>query len=139
AEDTRSGVAHFAGGPAVRLPGGVRGRSAPRGVAAEFVDGDKITDFAALAARGVDRRQLAERVVTAYCRMIFVDGIYHADPHPGNIFVAPDGGIVFVDFGAVGVLAPRMREGIPAFFEGVIKRDAKQITDAIRTMGFVAR
>ena len=57
--------------------------------------------------------------------MIFVDGVYHADPHPGNIFVAADGAIVFVDFGAVGVLAPHMRQGIPAFFEGVIRRDPR--------------
>jgi ubiquinone biosynthesis protein len=70
--------------------------------------------------------------------MIFVDGVYHADPHPGNIFVAADGAIAFVDFGAVGIVAPRMREGIPEFLEGVIRRDPARITAAIRTMGFVS-
>jgi ubiquinone biosynthesis protein len=105
----------------------------------EFVDGTKITDFGELAARRLDRRELASRVVGAYCRMIFVDGLYHADPHPGNILVAPDGAIVFLDFGAVGVLSPNMKAGIPAFLEGMIRRDTAQITEAIRTMGFVAR
>jgi predicted unusual protein kinase regulating ubiquinone biosynthesis (AarF/ABC1/UbiB family) len=108
-------------------------RSSRRVLTTEFVEGTKITDV-------VDgRRELAARVVTAYCRMIFVDGIYHADPHPGNILVAADGAIVFVDFGAVGVLAPHMKAGIPAFVEGMIRRDPDRVTEAIRTMGFVAR
>jgi len=129
----------FAGDASVRCPTVVPDLCTRRLLVTTFMEGTKVTDFAGLAARGFQPRAVAERVVTAYCRMIFVNGVYHADPHPGNIFVANDGGIVFVDFGAVGVLAPHMREGIPEFFEGVIRRDARQITDAIRTMGFVAR
>jgi predicted unusual protein kinase regulating ubiquinone biosynthesis (AarF/ABC1/UbiB family) len=133
-------IAHqFAGDRAVRCPTVIPEMCTRRLLVTTFMEGTKVTDFAGLAAHGFDRRTVAERVVTAYCRMIFVNGSYHADPHPGNIFVAGDGAIVFVDFGAVGVLAPHMREGIPAFFEGVIRRDARQITDAIGTMGFVAR
>jgi predicted unusual protein kinase regulating ubiquinone biosynthesis (AarF/ABC1/UbiB family) len=71
--------------------------------------------------------------------MIFVDGVYHADPHPGNILVRHDGSIVFVDFGAVGELSRDMKEGIPQFLEGVIKRESSRITGALRRMGFVAR
>jgi predicted unusual protein kinase regulating ubiquinone biosynthesis (AarF/ABC1/UbiB family) len=130
--------ANFAGDPTIRVPTVVAGRSTSCLLTTEYVEGTKITDLAGLAARGLDRRTIAARVVGAYCRMIFVDGMYHADPHPGNIFVAPDGAIVFVDFGAVGVLAPNMREGIPAFFDGIIRRDPRRITEAIRTMGFVA-
>lgn len=126
------------GDPKVRCPVVVAERSTTRVLTTEFVDGTKVTDVGTLQALGFDGRTVASRIVTAYCRMIFVDGVYHADPHPGNIFVAPDGAIVFVDFGAVGVLAPHMRDGIPAFFEGVIRRDARTIVDAIRTMGFVA-
>ncbi len=129
----------FAGDSGVRCPAVIPDLCTRRLLVTTFVEGTKVTDFAGLAARGFNRREVAERVVTAYCRMIFVNGVYHADPHPGNIFVADDGAIVFVDFGAVGVLAPHMREGIPEFFEGVIRRDARQITEAIRTMGFVAR
>ena len=129
----------FAGDAGVRCPTVIAGLCTRRLLVTTFMEGTKVTDFAGLAARGFDRRTVAERVVTAYCRMIFVNGVYHADPHPGNIFIANDGAIVFVDFGAVGVLAPHMREGIPTFFEGVIRRDARQITDAIRGMGFVAR
>ena len=130
---------NFAGDARVRCPTVIPDLSTRRVLTTTFMEGTKITDVEALRARGFAPRTLAERVVTAYCRMIFVDGIYHADPHPGNILVAADGAIVFVDFGAVGVLAPHMRAGIPEFFEGVIRRDPKTITDAIRTMGFVAR
>ena len=129
----------FAGDGMVRCPKVIPDLCTKRLLVTTYMEGTKVTDFAGLAARGFDRRTIAERVVTAYCRMIFVNGVYHADPHPGNIFVADDGAIIFVDFGAVGVLAAHMREGIPEFFEGVIRRDARQITDSIRTMGFVAR
>ena len=72
--------------------------------------------------------------------MIFVNGVYHADPHPGNIFVANDGAIVFVDFGAVGVLAPAYARGDP----GVLRRrhPPRRASDhrrAFARMGFVAR
>jgi ubiquinone biosynthesis protein len=129
----------FAADSMVRCPAVIADLCTRRLLVTTYMEGTKVTDFSGLAARGFDRRTVAERVVTAYCRMIFVNGVYHADPHPGNIFVADDGAIVFVDFGAVGVLAAHMREGIPEFFEGVIRRNAAQITDAIRKMGFVAR
>jgi ubiquinone biosynthesis protein len=131
--------ARFGGVPGVRCPTVVGDRSTRHVLTTEFIDGTKITDFAALADRGLDRRALAERIVGAYCRMIFVDGVYHADPHPGNILVAPDGAIVFIDFGAVGVLGARMREGVTAFVDGMVRRDLARITMAMDTMGFVAR
>lgn len=105
----------------------------------ELVEATKVTDLLELERRGIDRPALAQRILTAYCQMIFVDGVYHADPHPGNILVRDDGSIVFVDFGAVGALSRDMKEGIPQFLEGVIKRDASRIAGALRRMGFVAR
>jgi ubiquinone biosynthesis protein len=131
--------AHFAGNPEVRVPKVIRDLSSRRVLTTEFVEGTKVTNFAELAARGIDRGELARRILTAYCQMIFVDGVYHADPHPGNIFVGTDGAVVFVDFGAVGVLSTDMKEGIPAFLESVIRRDAPAVTAAMRRMGFVAR
>jgi predicted unusual protein kinase regulating ubiquinone biosynthesis (AarF/ABC1/UbiB family) len=131
--------AHFADDPTVRVPVVIGERSSRRVLTTVFVEGTKITDLAKRAANIAERRELAERVVTAYCRMIFVDGVYHADPHPGNILVAPDGAIVFIDFGAVGVLGARMKQGVTAFVHGVIKRDTAAIAGALNTMGFVAR
>lgn len=139
AENIERIAAQFADDPLVSCPTVVREFSTRRVLATELVEGTKITDVAELQALGVDRSALAERILTAYCRMIFVHGVYHADPHPGNIFARSDGGIVFVDFGAVGRLSKDMREGIPLFLEGVLRSDPPKITAALRRMGFVAR
>jgi predicted unusual protein kinase regulating ubiquinone biosynthesis (AarF/ABC1/UbiB family) len=139
AENIEHIAAQFADDPMVSCPTVVHEFSTRRVLATELVEGTKITDVAELESLKVDRSALAERILTAYCRMIFVDGVYHADPHPGNIFARPDGGIVFVDFGAVGRLSKDMREGIPLFLEGVLKSDPPKITAALRRMGFVAR
>jgi ubiquinone biosynthesis protein len=139
ADNIRRVAVGLAEQPMVGVPVVVPELSTRRVLTTEFVEATKVTDLAALEARGIDRTALAERILGAYCRMIFVDGVYHADPHPGNILVLSDGSVVFVDFGAVGTLSPEMKEGIPQFFEGVIRRDAERITAAMRRMGFVAR
>jgi len=104
-----------------------------------YHDGVKVSDLERLDAWGIDRTELARRLVRVYCRMIFVDGLYHADPHPGNILVQRDGTIVLLDFGAVAELSPAMKQGIPDMLEAVIKRDTAGIFRALRSMGFIAR
>ena len=103
-----------------------------------LIEGVKITDLAAIEAMGVDRRELAARVLDAYCRMLFRDGLYHADPHPGNLLVQPGGVVVFLDFGAVGRLSERMKHGVPRFLEAVLRRDNAQIQNALQSLGFIA-
>jgi predicted unusual protein kinase regulating ubiquinone biosynthesis (AarF/ABC1/UbiB family) len=105
----------------------------------EWLDGVKVSDVAALRTLGVDRKDVATRLVQLYCQMIFVDGVYHADPHPGNVLVQKDGAIVLLDFGAVAVLSPSMREGIPEFLEGVLRRDTDRLFKSMRKMGFISR
>ncbi|HEX6158579.1 MAG TPA: AarF/UbiB family protein, partial [Thermoanaerobaculia bacterium] len=130
---------NFAGNPNVHFPAVVPELSTERVLTTEFVEGAKITDFEALAAMGIDRPALAQRLLTVVCQMIFIDGVYHADPHPGNIIVHPDGSFTLVDFGAVGRMAPSMKAGVPMFWDGIIKRDAGRITAALRQMGMIAR
>lgn len=132
-------ASHFAPDSWVGFPKVVEELSTERVLTTELVEATKVTDIEELARRGIDRRALAQRILTAYCQMIFVDGVYHADPHPGNILVRDDGSVVFVDFGAVGQLSRDMKEGIPLFLDGVIRRDAGRITSALRRMGFVVR
>jgi len=104
-----------------------------------FRDGTKVSDLETLDEWGIDRAELAQRLVRAYCKMVFEDGLYHADPHPGNVLVMRDGTIVLLDFGAVAELSPAMKQGIPDLLEAVIKRDTPGIYRALRTMGFIAR
>ena len=138
AEHIETIAANFQSDPDIKLPGVVHELSTRRILTTEFMDGIKVTNLNYLEENSIDREALANRIVTAYCRMIFIDGTYHADPHPGNLLVQADGTVIFIDFGAVARLSPAMKEGIPRFLEGVLKRDRDQITDALRMMGFIA-
>lgn len=110
-----------------------------RVLTSSYCEGTKISDLPRLDAWGIDRTVLAQRLVRAYCKMIFVDGVYHADPHPGNLLVGRDGTLVLLDFGAVAELSPAMKQGIPDLLEGVIKRDTEGIYRSLRSMGFIGR
>ncbi len=131
-------AASFVGDARTRLPIVVPERSSRRVLTTEFVEGVKVTHLAALDAQEIDREDLARHIVKVYCQMIFTDGVYHADPHPGNILVQSDGGVVFLDFGAVAYLSPEMKAGIPEFLGGAIGRDPDRIARALRSMGFIA-
>ncbi len=134
--------------PGVTAPRVLHAFSAKRVLTTEFIDGVKVSDHVALDAMGVDRKELARLIVQAYCQQIFVSGTYHADPHPGNLMVrwAQDGvngqrrlELVFIDFGAVSELSPRMREGVRNFVVSALKRDTQGVVASMRTMGFIAR
>ena len=130
---------NFADNVRVVFPKPARDLCTKRVLTTTYVEGVKISDVRALEALGVDKKDLAERLVRLYCQMIFVDGIYHADPHPGNVLVREDGAIVLLDFGAVAQLSPPMREGIPEFLEGVLRRDTDRLVKSLRKMGFISR
>src|SRR5580658_1098192 len=123
----------------VRFPVPIRSASTRRVLTTTFVDGLKVSDMTGIDALGLDKKDLARRLVRIYCQMIFVDGFYHADPHPGNVLVAADGSIVLVDFGAVAELSSDMKAGIPEFLEGVLRRDTDRLIKALRKMGFLSR
>lgn len=130
---------NFESDPRVHFPVPVRDLSTKRVLTTTFLDGKKLSDVAGLDAMGIDKKELASRLVRVYCQMIFVDGVYHADPHPGNILVDKNGDLVLLDFGAVARLSQPMREGIPEFLEGVIRRDTDRLIRALRKMGFLSR
>lgn len=137
AEQAERIAAQLADDPTVGVPRVVHELSSRRVLVTERVDGDKVTDLEALAARGVDPRALARRILETYCRMIFVHGVYHADPHPGNLFVDRQNRLVFVDFGAVGEISPAMRSGLPQLVESVVRRDARATRAALSRLGLV--
>lgn len=101
-------------------------------------EGVKISNTLQIDSWKLDRRAIATRVLQVYCRMVFKDGIYHADPHPGNILVKRDGSIVLLDFGAVAEISPALREGIPQLIEAALKNDTPAMIKACRSMGFIA-
>ena len=136
-------AALFTGRRDVAFPAIRRELSTSRILTLEWIDGVKVSDRARLQALGIDRARLARSVVTAYCQMIFVDGVYHADPHPGNLMVRklPSGEVtvVFIDFGAVAEVSPRMRRGIADLITAALARDTNRLVQAMKDMGFIAR
>src|SRR5260370_7212173 len=78
----------------------------------EHIEGIRGNDLAAIDTAGLDRKVLAARGVDAVLKMILVDGVFHADPHPGNVMYLPDNRIALIDFGMVGRLSPARRRQI---------------------------
>jgi predicted unusual protein kinase regulating ubiquinone biosynthesis (AarF/ABC1/UbiB family) len=76
----------------------------------DFVEGQKITSLSPVTLLGVDGEQLADELLRAYLKQILVDGFFHADPHPGNVFLTSDHRIALLDLGMVARIAPRMQQ-----------------------------
>ena len=129
----------------VRIPRVIPALSTERVLTTEWIAGTRIADLAAIEAEGLDRRQVARACVQAYCEQIFVDGDYHADPHPGNLFVQRTSDtdhsptIVFLDFGATAQVSESMRRGMVSFLQGAMARDTPKIVAAMKEMGFISR
>lgn len=145
AENVAKVAAHFVGRSGVGFPTVHSELSTSRVLTTGWIDGVKVSDRTRLAALGIDRAALARKVVNAYCQQIFTDGVYHADPHPGNLMVtrSPDPSspmtVVFIDFGAVAEVSPRMRRGIADLIQAALSRDTPGLVQAMKEMGFIAR
>ncbi len=100
----------------------------------EHIDGVKISDLDALRREGHDLHDLGLRLADNYFKQVFVDGFFHADPHPGNIVVAGPT-IVYLDFGIMGALDKQMREGFNMFLSGVVDHDLDAMCRAILRIG----
>jgi predicted unusual protein kinase regulating ubiquinone biosynthesis (AarF/ABC1/UbiB family) len=92
----------------------------------EFIDGVKINDRAALAERGFDPEEVARWAVRAFLHMIFRDGFFHCDPHPGNLLVDAQGRVGIVDFGMNKRLAPAVMEMLRENLLATVTRDEKR-------------
>ena len=127
--------ANFVGDDTIRVPGVIDARSTPRVLTMEYVPGTKITAIDELDGMGIDRTGLAERLERIYLQMIVDDGVFHADPHPGNLAVEPDGTLVFYDFGMSGRVDEYIQDKIVEFYIGIANQDIDAILDALVEMG----
>jgi ubiquinone biosynthesis protein len=127
--------AHFAGSTDVCVPQVHRELSGSRILVAERLEGRRITDVEGVPQP--ERSRLARVVNDCYLTQLFEHGIFHADPHPGNLVVLPDGRICFHDFGIVGRLSTAHRRALADLFRGVIQRDADRLLDVYLRVGSV--
>jgi ubiquinone biosynthesis protein len=96
--------------PGIRFPKIYWEYSSPRMLVMEFIDGVRIDNPDAIRSLGIEPHAVGVLGFHAYLKMIFEDGFFHGDPHPGNLFVTKEGDVVFLDFGIVGVLRPEKRQ-----------------------------
>jgi ubiquinone biosynthesis protein len=97
----------------------------------DFVDGVPGYALEQLAERGLDRQVLAERGSQAVLKMIVEDGLFHADPHPGNVFYLDGNRIAFIDFGMVGRLSAHRRDEMLALLLGLVERQPLTVADVL--------
>ncbi len=128
---------NFANHPDIYIPQLYPHLLSKRMIVMERIEGVRIDNIEAITEMGIDRTELARKGVDAYFKMFLVDGFFHADPHPGNIFVMPDGRIGLVDFGIVGWLTPDIMESIAQALIALVKKDFDSLIDQYIALGLV--
>ena len=137
-------AADFAEDPRVAAPTIVWERSARRVLTLADVTAIKITDVEGLLAAGIDPNAVAGELARATFQQIFVAGFFHADPHPGNIFVTPDASgdagaftLTYIDFGMMGEVGDELRSGLQQFIFAIVARDARAWVLATQRLGLL--
>jgi len=135
---------HFKDHPKVHVPRVVWSHTTRRALTLEDVFAIKITDYEAISTAGVDRSEVARQLLDTYLKQIFDDGFFHADPHPGNLFVTPLPGhtdegrqawqLTFVDFGMVGHVPDHLRDGLRELLISVGTRDTARLTRTFQNL-----
>ena len=120
------------------IPKPYRELSTSRILVIEFVSGCKITDKAQLQVWGLDPATVAENGMDIYLTQIFEFGVFHADPHPGNVLVRPDGTVVLIDFGMVGRLSKQQKYAFAGVFIGMARQDARSMALNFRRLALTA-
>ncbi len=130
-----SNIERFAGqflaDQTVYVPKVYRQYSTKRVITMEFVDGIKASEIEALQEGGYDLKSLASNGAALIMKQIFVHGFFHADPHPGNVFILPGNIICFLDFGMMGRISRKERTDFADLVMRVVSRDEKKVVDSI--------
>ncbi len=124
-------AANFAGDATVRVPRIHWPLTRPSVLTMEFLQGVKVSAVGTPAAPGSDPGIVAQRGADAVLKQILVHGLFHADPHPGNILVLPGNVVAFVDFGIVGRVSSRLREQLAETILAIAGRDADRLADLV--------
>ena len=135
---------NFKDKPRVHVPRVVWTHTTRRVLTLEDVFAIKITDYEAISAAGIDRAEVANELLATYLKQIFEDGFFHADPHPGNLFVTPLTGktengkpawrLTFVDFGMVGHVPDYLRSGLREMLIATGTQDAARLIRSFQTL-----
>ncbi len=128
-------AARLAAHPAVRIPQPFPEHCTARVLTMECLDGVRLEDIERQPHNDLDLEKIARHGAELYLQMIFVDGLYHADPHPGNFLLLPKNVIGLLDFGMVGRIDEELREQIEDVLAAVVHRDPEQLAELISRIG----
>jgi predicted unusual protein kinase regulating ubiquinone biosynthesis (AarF/ABC1/UbiB family) len=137
---------NFADRPRIIVPRVAWAFTTRRVLTLEDVSAIKITDYDAITAMNIDRAEVAQLLFKTYLQQIFIDQFFHADPHPGNLFVAPgrengaagrDWQLVYIDFGMMGRITPGQRAGLREMAIAITTQDAQRTIKAYQMLGFL--
>lgn len=137
----------FAADPRIGAPVVVWDRTALRVLTLSDVTAIKISDVAGLTAAGIDPVEVAQELARSTFQQIFVAGFFHADPHPGNIFVTPVSGtgdgvdwrLTYVDFGMMGEISDSLRAGLRDFILAAVRRDGRALVTSLERLGVLLK
>lgn len=134
-------TANFNDRPGVNVPKVVWTHTTKRVLTLENVLAIKITDYESITAAGISRVEVARRLFGTYLQQIFEDGFFHADPHPGNLFVTPvfssrqHWTLTFVDFGMVGKVSPDLKAGLREMAIGIGTQNPDRVIISFQMLG----
>lgn len=119
----------------VRVPRVYWRYASTRVLTLEYIPGIKISQHEALEAAGVDRKTLARLGAQTYLQQLLNDGFFHADPHPGNLAVSPQGELIFYDFGMMGQIKSNVREKLMQTLFGIAERNSDRVIASLVDLG----
>lgn len=129
----------FQNDPLIHIPKVHWEYTTARVITLERIRGIGILDVQGLDKAGINRKELAGRTVNIWLKMVFEDEIFHADPHPGNVFVEADGRLGLVDFGMIGIIDDEVRDHLASAVKSVVDRDVDTLADSLMDMGAITR
>jgi ubiquinone biosynthesis protein len=122
---------YFLDDPTVYIPKVFREATTSRVLTTEFIDGIKISNVEALEAAGLDRKEITRRGADLVLKQVFEHCFFHADPHPGNIFVLPDNVICLLDFGMAGMVDRHTRDEFVDLVESIVNRNEERASQVL--------
>ena len=117
------------------VPQPVEGYTSRRVLTMDYVSGTKVTKISPIAALDIERDVLADLLVRAYLKQIVIDGVFHADPHPGNIFVTDDGFLALLDLGMIGRISPQMQDRLLKLLLAISEGRGEEAAEISVTLG----
>ena len=125
--------------PRVVIPKTVWEHTSRRVLVMEWIDGIKITEVERMRTAGIDVQRIADLLLDCYARQMLVEGFFHADPHPGNLFALPGDRIAIVDFGLTKRLTPAFRHSLARLLRAMTTANLPLMVAAFGELGFAVK